>query len=144
MWYLSGLGWESVERGVSRYHVKYADSVDGLDWRRDGRIALDLVGDETNLASPCVWSEAGGFRALFCVASRHEGYRLGEAWSEDGLTWHRLGEPIGLGLSPSGWDTACMAYPSTFCHGGRRYVLYSGNGNGRDGIGIAVADEAAP
>ncbi|MGA6826583.1 hypothetical protein ACO9S2_03095 [Nitrospira sp. NS4] len=140
MWYLSGIGWESLENDLSLYHIKYAESRNGREWTRDGRVALDIEGDETNIASPCVWRESAGYRALYCVASRHGGYRLGEARSDDGIRWRKLGVPDGLARSGEGWDSACMAYPATFMHEGRRYLLYSGNENGRGGVGIAVEE----
>jgi hypothetical protein len=143
MWYLSGIGWESIERDLSLYHVKYAESDDGLEWRRSGRVAFELEGDETNLASPCVWRENAGYRALYCVARRHRGYRLGEGRSQDGITWSRVGEPEGLTWSEQGWDSTCMAYPASFVHQDRRYVLYSGNDNGREGFGLAVEEDCA-
>jgi hypothetical protein len=33
-----------------------------------------------------------------------------------------------------------IEYPCVFDHGGRRYLLYSGNGFGKAGFGIAVLE----
>jgi len=62
MWYVSGFRWTEDAAGMhSYYHIKYAESADGIDWRRDGRVCIDLVGEERNIARPCVVNHAGGY-----------------------------------------------------------------------------------
>ena len=143
MWYLSGLRWDLARDPVrSYYHIKYAESDDGVDWRRDGRVCIDIRGDESNIASPTVLKEPDGpFRMWYCT-SGGAGYRIGYAESDDGLEWTRKDDEAGIDLSPAGWDSRAMAYPYVFVHEGRRYLLYSGNGYGRDGFGLAVEDAA--
>jgi predicted GH43/DUF377 family glycosyl hydrolase len=137
MWYLSGLGLEEVA-GVlrSRYHIKYAESDDGVHWRRDGRVALELREGETNIARACVRRRAGDYEAWYSV-NGGAGYRIGCAQSPDGLAWERHDERAGIELSTKGWDSEALAYPWVFEHGGRRLMLYNGNGFGRDGFGLA-------
>jgi hypothetical protein len=137
MWYLSGLDWRE-ERGVlhSRYHIKYAESQDGVLWRRDGLVALELGPGETNIARACVRRRRDGYEAWYSLNSG-SGYRIGYAESADGLVWQRLDERAGIGLSASGWDSTALAYPWVFEHAGRRLMLYNGNGFGRDGFGLA-------
>ena len=138
MWYVSGLGWRDLQEKSSLYHVKIAESRDGISWQRDGRVAVDLAPGETNIASPCVLRASDGYHMWYCRVARGSGYRLGYARSEDGLDWQRDDANLGIGPSESGWDSDCMAYPFVFVHKGQRHLLYSGNGNGRDGFGIAV------
>ena len=38
------------------------------------------------------------------------------------------------------WDSEMQAYPAVFDRGGRRYLLYNGNGYGRSGVGYAVSE----
>jgi hypothetical protein len=130
MWYISGQGWEGDR---SRYHVKYAESGDGVAWRRDGRVCL---GGERNVARACVVRDGGRYRAWFS-ADDGEGYRIRHAESPDGLTWERTG---GWGLEPAGrgWESAAVAYPCVVRHGDRWAMLYNGDGFGRDGIRLAV------
>lgn len=137
LWYTSGIGWKSIDQGISLYQIKYARSQDGLVWIRDADISIPIKGAETNIASPCVWREAEGYHMLYCVSRQHGGYCLERAFSYDGVEWEKLGVPLGLQLSESGWDSECMAYPSTFVFQGIRYCLYSGNQNGKEGFGIA-------
>jgi predicted GH43/DUF377 family glycosyl hydrolase len=142
MWYTSGLRWDlTAEPSRSYYHIKYAESDDGVTWRRDGRVCIDFHGRESNVASPTVLKDGDLYRMWFCSAAG-EGYRIGYAESADGYTWSRKDSEAGIDLSPSGWDSEAMAYPCVFVHEGRRYLLYSGNGYGRDGFGLAVEDAA--
>jgi len=139
MWYLSGLKWDKVEP-VSYYHIKYAESRDGIHWKRDGLICIDLREGETNIASPTVLKEDGTYRMWYSYAATGRGYRIGYAESADGLLWRRMDEGAGIDLSTSGWDSETIAYPSVFSHEGRKYMLYSGNQFGRDGFGLAVEE----
>lgn len=138
MWYGSNLNWGASERDM-RHVIKYAESADGFNWVRTGRIALDH-GDpsEFALARPCVIADPGAYRMWF--AHRGDRYRIGWAESSDGLTWTRLG-PSGLDVSAgTDWDSEMVSYPCVFDHGGRRYMLYNGNGYGRTGFGLAVLE----
>ena len=137
MWYTSGIGWVSKSPPKSKYQVKCAESHDGIEWSSNKVVSIPVEGNETNLASPWFWREGQNWHGLYCVASEDDGYRLCEAKSNDGIIWQKLGTPNGLERSSSGWDANCMAYPSSFMHQGTRYCLYSGNENGKGGIGIA-------
>ena len=138
MWYVSGVRWEETPAGIaSVYHVKHAESDDGLTWRRERRAAVALRPGETNLARPAVIREADGFRMWYSRNSGN-GYRLGYAESTDGLVWMRHDEQAGIAPGPEEWDSQAVAYPSVFEHGGRKYLLYNGNQFGRDGFGLAV------
>jgi hypothetical protein len=74
----------------------------------------------------------------FC--HRGEAYRIGYAESDDGRHWRRLPEQVGIEPSESGWDSEMVAYPFVLVHRGRHHLLYNGNGYGRDGFGLAVAE----
>ena len=67
-------------------------------------------------------------------------YRIGYAESADGRSWLRADERAGIGVSESGWDSESIEYPHVFDHGGRRYMLYNGNGYGKTGFGLAVLE----
>jgi predicted GH43/DUF377 family glycosyl hydrolase len=139
MWYVSATGW-SVDNDVlhSRYHVKYAESGDGIAWRRDGTICLDnLDAAERNIGRTCVLRLNDGWHAWYC-SDRGAGYRIGHARSEDGLIWERTSAPSGLDPSPAGWDSEAMAYPYVIAHKEKLFMFYNGNRFGKDGVGIAV------
>ena len=47
----------------------------------------------------------------------------------------------GIELSASGWDSETISHPHVFIHDGKKYMLYNGNGYGRDGFGLAIVDD---
>jgi len=67
-------------------------------------------------------------------------YRIGYATSPDGFVWTRHDDGNWKGPEGSAWDGDEMAYPHVFRHGARLWMLYSGAGFGREGLGLAVAD----
>lgn len=140
MWYVSGARWIREAHGLqSHYFVKYAESDDGVSWRRDGRTCLNLQGDETNIARLWVVADGGVYRGWYSVGGGRAGYRIGYAESADGLEWTRLDERAGIALSPDGWDATAQAYPAVVKHDGRWFMFYNGNAFGREGIGLAIA-----
>lgn len=138
MWYVSGTGWDATSNGPRHsYHIKYAESVDGVQWRRKGIICIDYASpEEYAIARPCVVKDRGGYRMWY--SCRGQRYRLGYAESADGIGWTRKDQEAGLDVSAGDWDAEMVAYPFVFDHGGKRYMLYNGNGYGQTGIGLAV------
>lgn len=136
MWYVSAVGWDRAH-GEPRhlYHVRYAESDDGVVWRAEGHVALDLAPGEHAIGRPCVVRTTGGYEMWFCA--RGDVYRVGVARSDDGLTWERTGFPLGLEGEGDAWDAGMTAYPWVLDHDGRRFLLYNGNGYGATGIGCA-------
>lgn len=136
MWYVSGTGWElKAGRPQHRYHIKYAESHDGIQWQRDGVVCIDYQSaDEYAISRPCVVRDGDLYRMWF--ASRGSSYRIGYAESADGLTWTR--KESGIDVSASGWDSEMLAYPYVFTHEGDYYMLYNGNDYGKTGIGLAT------
>lgn len=138
MWYGSNIRW-GAQKADMQHLLKYAESDDGITWRRDGRIVLGFKSPaEYAICRPCVIREGNRYRMWFCA--RGERYRLGYAESADGLTWTRMDEMVGITVSPSGWDDDMIEYPGVFRHEGQYYLLYCGNEFGRAGFGLAVAE----
>jgi hypothetical protein len=136
MWYVSGTGWSIVGgEPQHRYHIKYAESVDGLDWERGGLVSVDFANeDEYAMSRPCVVKDDDRYRMWF--SSRGDTYRIAYAESDDGFAWER--KPMPRFESSGAWDSEMQAYPAVFDDGESRYLLYNGNGYGRTGIGWAV------
>jgi hypothetical protein len=138
MWYGSNLSWGKSQREMAHV-LKYAESQDGIHWRRDGGVALGFKStDEYAMSKPCVLRENGRYRMWYSY--RGSAYRIGYAESDDGRRWHRLDERVGIDVSEHGWDSESVEYPFVFEHGTQKYMLYNGNGYGRTGFGIAVQD----
>lgn len=138
MWYLSCTGWK-LRNGKPEhsYHIKYAESADGISWRRDGIVAIDYLHErEYAISRPSVISDPDCWRMWY--STRGESYRIGYAESVDGRRWNRLDALVGLDVSANGWDSEMIEYPFVFDHKGQRYMLYNGNGYGKTGFGLAV------
>jgi hypothetical protein len=142
MWYVSAARWEATPSGPRHYyHIRYAESADGVAWRRDGRVCIDFASpDEYAFGRPCVVHDGGVYRMWYCV--RGAAYRIGYAESRDGLDWTRMDHAAGIEASATGWDSEMMAYPVVMAAGAQEYMLYNGNDYGRTGIGLAVRERA--
>ncbi len=132
MWYGSNLGWDATTQHV----IKRATSMDGLHWRPTGEICIG-GDDESAFSRPSVLVEDSAHTMWYSVRGRGQGYRIGCARSIDSLTWIRRDDKCGLGASGSGWDAREVEYPHVFRHRDETYMLYSGDGYGRGGFGIA-------
>lgn len=138
MWYVSGLRWESeAENLKSVYHVKYAESMDGLSWDRRGVVAIDFANaKELNIARPCVVRNIGSYEAWFSHSSG-DGYRIGYATSKDGRQFVRKSESVFLPSSAK-FESEAVCHPAVVVHKGKRFMFYNGNQFGRDGVALAV------
>ena len=143
MTYVSGVRWEEAgDRLVSHYHIKYAESADGVQWLRRGRVAIDFASPlETNVARSWVVADAGALHMWFCYVRGGTAYRIGYAASKDYLTWQRNDAAAGISVSETGWDSEMVCYPNVVAHRGRLYMFYNGNRFGRDGFGVAVSEQ---
>jgi predicted GH43/DUF377 family glycosyl hydrolase len=139
MWYGSNIAWGAEKRDM-RHLIKYAVSDDGVHWTRDDTVAIDFSGpDEYAICKPCVIKDDNIYRMWFCA--RGAAYRIYYAESEDGVLWRRTRE-VALDVSESGWDSQMVEYPFVFDHEGDRYMLYAGNGFGKEGFGLAVLEKS--
>ena len=139
MWYVSGTEWQATPDGPRHaYHVRYAESADGVAWDRRGEIALDYATpDEHAISRPYVLRDRDGWRMWF--ASRGDRYVIHSADSRDGRSWHRS-DTAALNPGSEAWENGMVAYPWIFEASGARYMLYNGNDYGRTGVGLAIWD----
>ncbi len=145
-WYLSCTGWFMVSgKPEPRYHLKYAESSDGINWKRSGTIAIDYVDqNEGGIARATVIKDGSLYRMWYSYRSilnyrsdSHSSYRIGYAESSDGISWKRLDDRAGIDVSGQGWDAFMLAYPEVVDIDGRKFMFYNGNGFGKSGIGYA-------
>jgi len=140
MWYLSCIEWAIVNGSPQhKYHIKYAESDDGIHWERDGIVCIGFKSpDEYAISRPSVIKDGDTYKMWYSY--RGEKYRIGYAESADGIKWTRMDEKVGIDVSPSGWDSEMIEYPFVFDHKAKRYMLYNGNGYGKTGFGLAVLE----
>jgi hypothetical protein len=143
-WFTSCVRWESTPDGPKHYYnLEYAESLDGIQWRRDGKIAIDFADEhEYALGVPRVIKDNDGYKMWFCsrATATQPTYRIRYAESANGIDWKRLKKGPDLDVSDHGWDSEMVCYPYVFDHAGSRYMLYNGNGYGRTGFGIAILE----
>ena len=140
MWYGTSIK-RTIENGAPKpyYHIRYAESKDGVNWERRGVVCIDFKSkDEYGIARPCVLKEDGIYKMWYSYSSGS--YRIGYAESMDGINWERKDGEVGIDVSESGWDSEMIAYGVVFEHKDKKYMLYNGNSYGKEGLGYAVMD----
>ncbi len=139
MWYVSGTSWEHAD--LPHYNIKYAESHNGIDWKQTGVVCIEsLLGNESALARPCVIKTNGAYKMYYSKKTDGRPYRMGYAESQDGITWVRKDELVGIDISKNGWDSEMIEYPNVITYSGKQYMFYNGNGYGATGIGLAVLE----
>ena len=139
MWYVSCVGWTDGAKPRHLYHVKYAESDDGISWNRDGHVCIDFEHPgEYAIGRPCVRRIGDRYEMWYCY--RGEAYRIGYAESTDGLTWIRRDDEVCFTGVAGNFDAEMQAYPLVEDLRDRRHLLYNGDGYGATGIGWAVSE----
>jgi len=146
MWYVGGSHWLEVNgKAMPEYRIKYLESDDGISWGGTGRLVLDITAeDEHGFGRPWVLPMAnGGYSMNYSVRRKSLGaYRMGYAESPDGLEWLRKDELLGLDAGPDSFDAEAIMYAAPIAVGGRTWCYYNGNDFGRDGVALALRDDA--
>lgn len=147
MWYIFGTAWKSPAPGAEPerfYSIAHAESIDGVNWERNGqKIIEDSLPNECQ-ALPTVFLRDDRYHMYFCYRSAYDfrqnksnSYRLGYAFSDNLTTWHRDDSLTGIDVTENSWDADMMCYPNTFECDGSIYLLYNGNEFGKYGFGLA-------
>lgn len=138
MWYTCFRHWGHQPSDPKHvYVIKYAESADGHEWIRPNVVCIntDHPG-EYAIGRPSVLRRNGVYHMWYSY--RGPAYRIGYAWSADGITWTRRDDLAGIGVSSTGWDAESICYSHVFEWKDALYMLYCGNHYGRDGLGLAV------
>ena len=140
MWYTCFRSW-GAEAGAPKhvYVIKYAESADGRVWRRPNIVCIDTATPaEHSIGRPSVLLRDGRYHMWYSY--RGAQYRIGYAWSDDGVRWTRRDDLAGIDVSLAGWDSEAICYSHVFEWRGALYMLYCGNDYGREGLGLARFD----
>lgn len=141
MWYGSTKTW-NTENGEMLHVINHAISTDGHIWKRLGLAIPYEIGIAQAFSRPTVIGDDDqGYDMWFSFRSgKGKMYRIGYAYSKDGVEWKISLENAGIEVSSTGWDSEMIEYPFVFDHMGERYMLYNGNGYGQTGFGLAVLE----
>lgn len=144
MWYLADCykqsAWIKNEIGKLQpvYSERYLESDDLLSWSGAGQSVLDFQSDdEHGLSIGSIWVEDGLYKCIYSIRTLSKGYRLGYAESSDGMKFTRMDDALNLDVSPGEFDSDMMCYAKLFDIENKRFIFYSGNGYGMEGIGYA-------
>lgn len=139
MWYISSSGWKKVNgEYMAPYQIKYTESNNGIDWKREGIVSIPLRTNETGIGRTTVIEENGTYKMWYPYS--FDKYKIGYAESSDGKSWQRKDDLAGIDTSDSGWDSDEITYPFVFSHKGVKYMLYNGNNFGKTGFGYAMEE----
>lgn len=150
MWYLSCTKWEMINGKLEPfYHIKYAESKDGINWYREGKVAIDYKYDsEAGICSASVIEENGIYKMWYSYrfskeyrSDKRTSYRIGYAESIDGIIWNRKDSEFLFrddNNDNNDWDSIMLAYPNVIKINESKYMFYNGNGFGKTGFGYAV------
>jgi predicted GH43/DUF377 family glycosyl hydrolase len=122
---------------TSNYDLKLAESDDFFNWKSTGKIVIPLEEGESNISTSSIIKYNNKYHMCFSVKPKVGEYRIGYAYSKDGINWSRNDDLLGLKIGGADFDNKAVSYPSLFIHKDYMYMLYSGSNNGRDGFGIA-------
>ena len=137
MWYGTTLTWTS-ENDEMIHVINYATSLDGKNWEKHGLAIPYELGVAQAFSRPTVIIDELGYHMWYSYRSgTGEKYRIGYAFSLDGLKWERKHGEIGIDISENGWDSEMICYPFVLEHKGETYMLYNGNQYGKEGFGLA-------
>ena len=114
-WFTSCVRWMQTDGEAKHfYNLEYAESDDGITWRRNGSIAVDFADAfEYALGVPRVIRDEDCYKMWFCsrATSEEPTYRIRYADSADGIAWTRRPDGPGLAVSNDGWDSEMVATP---------------------------------
>lgn len=131
MYYVSGLQW--IAPDFPYYNIKIANSSDGINWIREGKVAIDFASSrETALARPFVIKDRDIWRMWF--SKRIGNYSIGYAESKDGIIWKRRDEVYGLEPGNREGEDLMVEYAVVIKAENTNWLLYNGNDYGRHGI----------
>ncbi|MDC0637737.1 hypothetical protein OAP25_03450 [Flavobacteriaceae bacterium] len=146
MWYVSCTRWKNINDWPEPFYlVRYAESADGIFWKRKNIECIDYDDFTHAIGKPCVFKSNGIYKMIYSYRSSinyrtdpTKSYRLGYAESIDGLKWDRLDDQIDFRSQSYHWDDIMQEYCSTYVFKGIRYLVYNGNGFGKTGFGYAI------
>lgn len=149
MWYISCTEWKIVNNYPEpRYHIKYAESIDGINWQKEGTVCVDYMDENEAIGRPCVVRDNNKYRMWYSYReilnyrdTKTAGYKIGYAESYDGKRWERKDKLVGIETSSNGWDSEMIEYCHVVKLNDKLHMFYNGNGFGRTGFGYAILDE---
>jgi hypothetical protein len=145
LFYIAGTKWVMANsKPEPVYQIRLAISDDGINFIKHDKVLIaPRIEENEAQASPDVFFRNGKYHMFFCYRysanfrGKTGGYRIGYAVSENLVDWQRQDDKAGIDVSIEGWDSEMISYPHVFELHGKTYMLYLGNGVGKQGFGLA-------
>lgn len=143
IWYAAGNKWTAIDdRCYPNYEIKYLESDDLFILPKQGSTCIQQVDNEYRIGRPRVYKTNQGYCMFYTKGAMDQSYKPGIAFSNDGVSWQRKDELVGITLSNDGWDAKTLCYPSMIrVPSGKTYLFYNGNNMGHDGFGYAELND---
>jgi len=147
-WYMSCTKWKMINnKPEPYYHIKYAESNDGINWQRNNNVAIDYKSNkEGGIVRASIIKENKLYKMWYSFrnithyrSTLQNSYKIGYAESINGKKWIRKDDQINFSVSDANWDSSMMAYPYVISYNGLKYMFYNGNGFGQSGFGYAIS-----
>ena len=148
-WIMSCDGWLKDEKYEPTYNIKFLESKKITDLMiKKPKIAIDYKSkNEGGISKTSIVKIKDKYFMWFSYRSKFDyrnnkknTYKIGFAYSNDGIGWERNDNLININLSSKGWDSQCMAYPEVLKYKNKLLMFYNGNDFGKYGIGLAIAN----
>jgi predicted GH43/DUF377 family glycosyl hydrolase len=143
MIYVADHGWQEINtklyngKKMPMYSLKYAESIDGINWKEDPKPVLIPVDEEFGFGRPYLVKECNIYKLFYSIRSINKTYRLGYSESKDCKSWIRKDSDMKIDVSEFGWDSEMICYPAVIKIYDKTYLFYNGNNNGKTGFGYA-------
>lgn len=138
LYYASGNEWLNIKgKLIPKYSLKYIDSDSPICFSGESKEVFPLENDEYGMTVPQIIKTKRGFGMIYSIRSVSDGYRMGYASSYDGCSFEREDSIMDLKRPIGEFDSEMYCYGKCFMYGDRKYLFYSGNHYGMDGIGWA-------
>ena len=145
MWYVSCTEWITHNNKMEPiYNVKYCESIDGINWVKNNIICINYTKDIESIGRPCVIKQGDNYEMYFSNRKSKDyrnnkinSYKISKSNSIDGINWDNNFE-IDILPYTEKWDENMREYCHVFKHDNITYMLYNGNGFGKDGFGYSI------
>jgi hypothetical protein len=146
MWYVSCTEWITHNNKTEPlYNIKYCESVNGIDWIKNNITSIDYTDEMEAIGRPCVVKKMDNHYEIYYSYrkskdyryNKNNSYKIGSAFSEDGINFKNHNKNIFKNFDLD-WDSEMNEYCHIFSHNDINYMLYNGNGFGKNGFGYAT------
>ena len=142
-WYVSCSHWiEAGNQFEPSYGIKYATSINLIDWNRVETEVIARDASKFSIARPSVLKHLDYYQMWYSKRQNSNfrngtgSYKLYNAKSKDGITWTNENAIVAHKLGSNNWDCMMQCYPYVIKIENKIYLFYSGNSFGRAGIGF--------